>query len=504
MHVDQPSPPERGRDALERLARVKHIVVVMMENRSFDQMLGYLRRAGMGEVNGLDGSESNPDRQGREHTVFEWGAEQTVFHPPQDQSGKVLDPCHSKECVAQQLADGNRGFVRNFLATRVDRQGHPVEIPAEYHGLPMGYYAAQHLPTYDFLARNFCVCDAWHSSVPGDTWPNRTFALSGREGHKVSLPLGARLRALFKRELAMLNKAPIFDVAAFTRQLHDQQWRWYSHDPATLRAADGRYRRFGQIDRDNFAFFDRQRVSVLTEALESPIVTTDSFLDDAAKGSLREVSWIDPNFIDLKVFDPVSNDDHPPSDVTQGQAFVLEVYEALRKSSAWEDTLLAIVYDEHGGFYDHVAPPPLDIEDGSGYGTYGVRVPALLVGPRVKREVCHVRFDHTSLIKTILLRFAADPDRAIAQMGARVQHAEHLGVALAERPRTDVPDHDQVRERIAQWREQAHASRRGTSEQGVSRAPDGAGRPLELHEFQEEFVRFALAMRAAGLPHGEP
>lgn len=487
---------------LAALGTIKHIVVLMMENRSFDQMLGYLTRDGMPEVRGLTGRESNPDGQGTEHAVFEWGAEETSFHPLQDPSGKILDPCHSKECVAQQLADSNRGFIANFIESRKDKNGTPVTIPDEYHALPMGHYGAQHLPMYDFLARNYAVCDAWHSSVPGDTWPNRLFALAGREGPKMLPPLLRRIEERFKGELQALENAPIYEVEAFTRQLADPQWRWYSHDPATLRAADEKYRHFGE--RDNFAFFDRQKVSILTELLEEPIVIGGSFLDDAANGKLRDVSWIDPNFIDLKVLETASNDDHPPSDVRAGQSLVLETYEALRNSPTWEDTLLVIVYDEHGGFYDHVSPPPLNIDDGSGFATYGVRVPALLVGPRVTRQVCHQQFDHTSLIKTILQRFAADPEQAIAKMGTRVQHAQHLGIALADAARTDIPDHDSARVQITDWRANARAARRGSATQGHSRARDGAGQQLGLHEFQEEFARFALAMRKAGLPYGEP
>jgi phospholipase C len=492
--------PDDG--ALAALGEIKHIVVLMMENRSFDQMLGYLTRAGMPEVDGLTGDETNPDASGTEHAVFEWGAEETSFHPLQDPSGKILDPCHSKNCVAAQLAGGNQGFITNFIDSREDKNGAWVAVPDEYHALPMGHYGAQHLPMYDFLARNYAVCDAWHSSVPGDTWPNRLFALAGREGPKTLPAILERIEERFKGELHALENAPIYAVEAFTRQLEDRQWRWYSHDPATLRAADEKYRHFGE--RENFAFFDRQKVSILTELLEEPIVTGGSFLDDAANGTLREVSWIDPNFIDLKVLETASNDDHPPSDVRAGQSLVLETYEALRNSPNWEDTLLVIVYDEHGGFYDHVSPPALDVDDGSGFSTYGVRVPALLVGPRVVRQVCHQRFDHTSLIKTILQRFAAEPGRAIARMGRRVEHAPHLGVALADTPRSDIPDHETARTQIAGWRTDARAARRGSQQRGHSIARDGAGQPIALHEFQEEFARFALAMRRAGLPYGEP
>jgi phospholipase C len=178
----------------------------------------------------------------------------------------------------------------------------------------------------------------------------------------------------------------------------------------------------------------------LTRLLEESIVSPDSVLDDAANGHLRAVSWIDPNFIDLKVLETASNDDHPPSDIRSGQNLVLEIYEALRNSRGWQNTLFVVVCDEQGGFYDHVPPPKLRVEDPSGRTTYGVRVPALLIGPRVTQGVCRALFDHTSLIKTILLRFAANPEEAISRVGARVADATDLGVALSDEPRDDTPD----------------------------------------------------------------
>jgi phospholipase C len=489
--------------ALDRLREIKHIVVLMMENRSFDHMLGYLKQFGMPEVNGLDGTETNPDPAGQEYQVFEWSQQETVFHPAQDETGKILDPCHGKDCVAQQIANGNRGFIKNFLATRENKNGEHVDLPPEYHAFPMGHYGQQHLPAYDFLARNFCVCDSWHSSVPGDTWPNRLFALAGLEADRAAESLLERLAEDIKHLLPVLKNAPIYDVPAFPRELGDEQWRWYSQDPATLRAADAHYRDFTDIKRANFAFFDRQRLDLLEKAIGAALVTPDSFLDDAASGRLRDVSWIDPNFIDLKVLHPNSDDDHPPSDIRAGQALALEVYEALSNSRDWEDTLFVIVYDEHGGFYDHVVPPGLGFDDGSGYKTYGVRVPALVIGPRVANTVSHDLFDHTSLINTILTRFAPDPAQAIANMGPRVQHAKHLGGLLKATARTDIPEPDEPRQRIAEWQQQARAKRRGTAD-GPSAALDGAGRPFSLHDFQEDFARFALLMRHNGLPWGEP
>jgi phospholipase C len=491
-----------GDTNLDRLAQIKHIVVLMMENRSFDHMLGYLTTAGMPEVNGLKGDEFNLGPGGTKVGVKAFDADAHDIQRPGEALQKKLDPNHSPEGVQIQLGKAvggvypNDGFVKSFVASRDPKDG----VGRDLWVVPMGHYTAKDLPVYDHLARNFCVCDAWHCSVPGDTWPNRMFAVAGSEGPRVQLGGGLG-------PFQALKGAPIFDAKAFTRLLHDHQWRWYSHDPATLRAIDGHYRDLLDIKRDNFTYYDRKRVSLVTQIAEGLIVARDSFLDDAAKGELRDVSWIDPNFIDLSVLDPNSNDDHPPSDIRAGQAFVLELYEALRRSPGWDDTMLVIVYDEHGGFYDHQSPPPN--KDGTKYASLGVRVPALVVGPRVKQLVSHELFQHTSLIKTILTRFAADPEQAIAQMPPRVAASQHLGVVLDAAPRAGIPEPTQARAAIEAWRTAAREQRRSDPHAAVataapSPAPDGAGQPLTLHDFQEEFLKFALAMRHAGLPPGQP
>jgi phospholipase C len=509
-------------EARKRLEGVQHIVVLMMENRSFDQMLGFLSKHGrVPGVEGLKGGEVNYDEHGNPYESFEWGEEETSFHPPQDRSGKILDPCHGPTCVKEQLETFKGktpgGFVKNFMR-RKDSRGNRIEIPAQYRGLPMGYYSEKHLPVYDLLARKYAVCDAWHSSIPGDTWPNRLYAMAGEDGPKVSQKRGFLhwLAVAAKRKLipglGAISNAPVYDVAAFTRQLRDEQWRWYSHDPATLRGADSTYRDFHRLNRDNFAYFDRKRMSVVTKALEGGVVELhDSFLDDAAKGQLRDVSWIDPNFIDLKVLDPNSNDDHPPSDVRAGQALVLETYQALVRSPTWKDTVLVIVYDEHGGFYDHVQPPPVPSGDPGKYLTLGVRVPALVVGPRVQGGVCKHVFEHTTLINTILRRFAADPEEAIGRMPLRVRRAAHLGMLLEAEPRPEVcaadrleADIAEVRKQLDEWRQQARERRRANDGEPSDEPDGGAGQKQELLDWQEQFLGFALTMRDQGLPPGQP
>lgn len=499
---------------LENLRKLKHIVVLMMENRSFDQMLGYLAQEGSLEgkppgqdkVEGLSGKEVNY-ADGTAYEVFEWGEDETSFHPPQDHSGKVLDPCHAPKCVEEQLKKVHGvepgGFVENFLATRKDSEGKPVTIPPQYWRLPMGYYTHRHLPAYDLLARRHCVCDAWHSSIPGDTWPNRLYAMAGREAESISHHFSF---------LHKLGNVPVYEVEAFTRRLERDQWRWYSHDPATLRGADKEYRKFPHTDRENFAYFNRKSISTLTKAAEGLLVELhDGFLDDAAReGRLRQVSWIDPNFIDVKILDPNSNDDHPPSDVRAGQQLVLETYEALVNSPDWLDTMLIVVYDEHGGFYDHVKPPPLEDPDQPKYKTLGVRVPALVVGPRVKNFVCHETFEHTTLISTILHAFAADPEQAVGNMPWRVQQAPHLGGLLAAEPRPEMTDVaalqceiDEVRSRLDEWHAKGRLERRARAGSPSGVTDGGAGQHQELHDWQKEFLTFAMAMRDAGLPPGQ-
>lgn len=472
------------------LSKIKHIVVLMMENRSFDHMLGYLMNDGMPDVNGLAGDESNRDTSGKQRRVFAY---------PPEPFPDSFDPCHAPDCVRDQLKGRNGGFVRNFEKWMAKRKITPPPDP----GYVMGHYTAQHLPVYDFLARNFCVCDAWHSSIPGDTMPNRLYSIAGREADTVGTALGDLISWLPASVRDEFAKAPVYDIPAFTRQLKDGDWRWYSHDPATLRAVDGRYRSFPNLERDNFAWFDKKEVGLGMRLGELPIVLDDSFLDDAAKGNLRKVSWIDPNFVNLRVFDTSSDDDHPPSHVHAGQQLVLTLYDSLARSPHWQDTLLIVTYDEHGGFYDHVHPPQVAPGDGSNYPTLGVRVPALVVGPRVRKEVCHTQFDHTSLIATILRRFAAKPDQAVANMGARTKAAADVSGCVGSAVRDDIPSHSYLHDVLAGRRLEARALRRPRTG-GPSPAADGAGHDMELHDFQSEFLRFAMLMRHAGLLPGTP
>jgi len=376
--------------------RVQHIVVVMMENRSFDHVLGYLGKSRwrLGDpedpestVEGLPDEERSVTWAGKPYSTFPLGT--TEWHGPARQ-----DPPHSGKMVGWQVEEDGR-YVWSY------RQKHEEEHSAAISpGDVLGYLTADEVPVYDFLAREYCVCDHWFCSVAGATWPNRMFAVAGTAGGETDIPETV-LEGLWGKH-------------TFFRELDARgvSWRWYSSDPSLLRAFDSKYRT-GRTHQDRFAYFnecsDRQ---------------PRNFLRDAADGRLPSVSWVDPNFFQFPagLDGPAqANDDHPPHDVMLGQRFIHTVYEALRRSPQWERSLLLITYDEHGGFYDHVRPErPL-----------GPRVPTLLVSPWVapgrpfKREL-----EHASIIKTVLHRFA--DERAIEVMGPRVHYAEDVWDALTE------------------------------------------------------------------------
>ena len=205
-----------------------------------------------------------------------------------------------------------------------------------------------------------------------------------------------------------------------------------------------------------------------------------SFLEDAAAGALPSVSWIDPVFGNFNPLGLQQNDDHPPADINDGQDLVLTVYNAVATRPQCDKTLLVIFCDEHGGFYDHVPPPEAVDDDPKTFGRYGVRVPALIVSPWVQpRSVSKTLFDHTSIIKTILLRFcAADLKHRNRReslstwlkaghppyLGTRVAHASNLGELLTRATPRPAPAHHGLITAAARAAEQAQAPADGKHE----------------------------------------
>jgi phospholipase C len=472
-------------DAASRLHGIDHIVVVMLENRSFDHMLGYLslpaEQGGKGRTNvdGLTGPGDNVNSY--DNTSYPiHHLDQTAF------GGEAEDPDHSGRSVDEQLSEDGKGFVSNFARISKARAA-KLGVPAPDPGLVMGYYDAGDLPVYDHLAAEYCVVDRWFSSVPGATWPNRLYSVTGRAA-------GSRDDV----------SPPIYALPSFPRYLdeHSVDWRWYSFDPGTLRAIDPAYR---LSNHHRFSFLDSRKLSTLERAVGELTEEGPSFLDDVAEGTLPAVSWIDPRFKDLRVLGPDSNDDHPPSDVIAGQDLILTIYHALSSAPTWARTLLVITYDEHGGFYDHVRPPAA-VDDDHEFQRLGVRVPALLVAPLVAAGSSSTgllgqdfHFDHTSIIKTILTRFCNSGGQ-IPVLTSRVAAANHLGHLLmdpAAPARGPVADHSALATRMVDWRQTWAQAR-------FNNPMEAGGRPGHLTDFQTGFYDMARLLRHAGLPGGHP
>lgn len=385
--------------SVDQLERIDHLVLLMLENRSFDHMLGYLSlpksAGGLGRTN-IDGLTGADDQ---------FNAYDGDIYTPQplhDYLSFPWDPPHEHKYVVKQVAHNNGGFVEQFAKHHHQLYKH---IPLEDPGLVMGYHTAEHVPIFDLLAQQFCVCDRWFSSLLGPTFPNRYYAMAGTSDGYVHDP--------DEDDPAPVNMKTVFDY------LPKDSWRFYYHDVAS-----------------SWLFKKHRQIITGKEARG-----IRHFRKDAREGTLPSVSWIDPYFYIKR---NIANDDHPPSDVRKAQKFVAEVYNQLVQSPAWDKTMLVIYYDEHGGFYDHVVPP--EVEDDYDHLTrYGVRVPAIVVSPWVaKQSVSHTVFDHTSIVKTILRRFGRKPDGSIPSISRRTDAATDLSCLLTETtPRKCEPiEHD--------------------------------------------------------------
>jgi phospholipase C len=496
--------------ARENLEKVNHIVVLMLENRSFDHMLGFLSLppeeggAGRTDVDGLSGPARNfNEYEGKSYPIEQFGKGRLV---------KSQDPDHSGAGVEKQIAGGMGGFVSNYAETRNPKATAPKP------GDPMRYQARANVPMFDFLAQEFAICDRWFCSVPGSTWPNRLTSLTGEARSKDN------------------HEPPLYSRRSFVRSLpRDLDWRWYSSDPGSLRLVDDRYRVGWE---DNFGYVEKPTA-----------VQPHTFYADAIGGRLPSLAWIDPNFVDLGGL-VGADDDHPPTDVMAAQSFVLKIYNVLSKSPTWAETLFVVVYDEHGGFYDHLDPTrglPEEFAERAEFESFGPRVPALVISPLVERGAVFGSqqgddpsffFDHCALIKTILLRFAADDCSGLPPRVASASHLGHLLTAPVARKPPVVPPKT-IEEVSAWWG--AQIARRlvnpAASIPALEELRDGEGEGAEgalewlwdlvnrllgwlpfLHsrrkpkvvvaadanELERGVARAALEIRRKGLPPGQP
>lgn len=374
---------------------IRHVVVLMLENRSFDHMLGFTLGPGY-PVDGLTGSESNPVSPTNPATVSV---------SPDAPFEMVTDGGHSLSDTNIQLflnpagpppAGGqpNQGFVFNY--------GQQKGMAPAGAGEIMRCFNPASLPTLSTLAAEFAVCDRWFSSMPGPTWPNRFFVHSATSKGEISNNWRANydMRTIFEN----LTEAGL-------------TWGIFSHD---VPQAQLLWRLLAVEFEDNWQ-------------------SIGGFKRLAREGRLPSYSFIEPKYTGLF---GEANDQHPPHDVRPGEKLIASVYEAVRTSPQWNDTLLVVTYDEHGGLYDHVEPPssgpaatpPDDKTAKFGFNRLGVRVPTVLVSPWIPRgTIVSTTFDHASVPATLKAIFGLPEFLTARDANAATFH----GVPSLLAPRTD-------------------------------------------------------------------
>ncbi|MFO0995045.1 MAG: alkaline phosphatase family protein [Alphaproteobacteria bacterium] len=386
------------------LEDIKTIVVLMMENRSFDHVLGHLslpQYGGRGDVEGLANIDTDP----RFANIFD----QQVYRPfPMADGPLPHDLPHSRAEIQAQMAPRGATFAMSgFVESYVALTKTAVLDPA-----PMGYLTPDAVVMSRFLADNFLVCDHWFSPLPADTHPNRVMAFTGS-----SLIDDTKTRIIPHRDL-------VFSWLT----AHGVRWRLY-HCGFSF------FPLFGDMALalgDNVRNFRRFAADLATEA------------EDEAP----QVIVIEPEYGDSPVhfgFSP--NDNHPPLPIGPGENFIREVYTALLNSPRWPGTLLVVIHDEHGGFFDHVPPAPIKSAPPPGalytepFVSTGVRVPALIASPHVERGRCYKgTLDHTSVLQLLAEKFAGSARAYSDGVTMRLdQGIESLSRVLAPTARTDRP-----------------------------------------------------------------
>ncbi|MGC2238191.1 MAG: alkaline phosphatase family protein [Pyrinomonadaceae bacterium] len=426
------------------LDKIEHIVVLMMENRSFDNVLGWLYPDNP-DFRGVDSSMSNPDSNGNLHYVTK-GTDPTAPFPDPNEPYQFVyrqmfsEPPTMPVPMMTDVTPTMQGFVidyENALATAnaEAEKKHKPPFPTE-PGVIMNCFAPESLPVINGLAQAYAVCDNWFCSVPTETFPNRSFIHAATSSGNVYNHW---------KDWIGIPQVFINDTETIYNRLYDNgiDWRVYHAGPVFACNALICQEKLYDFIFDNFSSFD-------------------NFAVDAANGNLPAYTFIEPNFICSSLYGP-ETDMHPaygvfdtgaPTDVRYGDQFIYDVYTTLRNSPCWEKTLFIITFDEHGGTFDHfpVEPSPkavspdgvvIPYKNGHNGGSnfdfsrFGVRVPAVLISPWIEAgTICHTQFDHTSVIKTVSEKWLGGQSLTARDAAANCV-SEVLSLST---PRTDTPD----------------------------------------------------------------
>jgi len=451
--------------------KIKHVVYYMIENCSFDHVCGWLYDKGQPAISFVGGSEPfegarydmfniDPDAKNgsKEVHLKKYDGDKLDFLPS--------DPYHDYTDVMRQYFFANRnGYAER---AKPDMGGFVWN-----NGVPqvMWTFTPDQLPVLNGLAEHFAVSDRWFCSMPSATDPNRAFSLTGSAlGQLNNFQNGAE----YENWPDTPRRASIWKVL-WANGFAD--WKIYNSIP---------WKHFVL----SYHLFLKGQIPTVDANSADYIGNIKQFKDDAAKGTLPAFSFIEPVWI-AKVG---TTSYHPGADKAPGEIALNEVYEALKNSPNWNETLLIITFDEHGGVFDHVPPPyaenpwPNDVNDGFRYDIMGVRVPTILVSPWINertvfRSSTPVAYDSTSILATLLHWYGIP--KARWGLGERTHHAPTFeGVFQRKMPRSDTPSFTPPPE----YRETL---------EGLSEAPE-ALRPEKLSDLDRLMVPRVVGSIAGG------
>ncbi|HEX8448072.1 MAG TPA: alkaline phosphatase family protein [Allosphingosinicella sp.] len=424
-------------DSMTRLAPaapITHVFVVMLENHSFDNMLA------MSGIPGIAAATTS------DFNVYDG---ETYNVQPSAPLSLGSDPGHEFLDVVEQLgganapyppypAIDNSGFAANYATSRTE--GKPTPAPPGRIGDIMACFATSgQLPALYQLATSFAVCDRWHASLPGPTWPNRFFVHGASSSGLDDSPTEKQMAGWelpgggFKYPNGSIYQA--LSRAGIPYRFYNdttgapQELSLYSDHPQSGSMA-------GAIP----------QVSALSGVTLLDIESLRSFASDLQGPYPFPYTFIEPHYGEV-IDDSYQggSSQHPMDDVYGGEHLLAAVYQAIRNSPYWNSSLLIVTYDEHGGLYDSVAPPaappPGDnppygySTHGFGFDKYGVRVPGVIVSPLIPAgTVDHTLYDHSSVPKTLESLWGMP---ALTKRDAAANDVLHL-LTLAQ-PRTDCP-----------------------------------------------------------------
>lgn len=383
---------------------IQTVIVLMLENRSFDHMLGFLNHQSP-KFDGLRGNESNPAAEPAEPpvTVSPTALKTLPLDPAHDHSEVMLQLTGRRSSLTPRVID-NSGFVASFEGV-----GLREKRKRGYGPLIMRCQPGTHLPVLSKLAKEFAVCTRWFSSVPGQTWPNRNFAHAMTSDGEVD------------NSIRLYSNETIFELLG----RHEKSWRIY-HQGAPQSWA-----------------FRRLWMGAPGGGFDS----LDELFEDIAEDRLANYVFVEPDH-----FRPCSSSQHPSNnrknsgDFDRGEDLIRNIYSALQaRPEVFAKTIFVVTYDEHGGFYDHVPPPGSPAfrdgrvaPGGFAFDLLGVRVPAVIISPRVPAgTVITDVLDHASIAATLRHLFLP-PGTALPgrDAGGRTFHQ----FANLPEPRTDLPD----------------------------------------------------------------